>query len=151
MRQILHRGVISRDTTVLPAVFLVYQYFAGTRFTWRSVFPVGITNLTGTPFFHKRGAGCIKKGACAPLFLKKGTSATFLREKGVPAKKMIPKCTDRDFFWYRYGKYREIPTDTDRKIPIRYTTLHTSIINLTRNGCSKRLCTLLGRSIVDLK
>jgi hypothetical protein len=46
-----------------------------------------------------------------------------LREKGVPAKKMIPKCTDQDFLWYRYGKYQEIPTDTNRKIPIQYTTL----------------------------
>jgi hypothetical protein len=36
---------------------------------------------------------------------------------------MIPKCTNRDFLRYRYGKYREIPTDTDPKIPIRYTTL----------------------------
>jgi hypothetical protein len=35
---------------------------------------------------------------------------------------MIPKCTDRDFLRYRYGKYREIPTDTDRKIPIRYNS-----------------------------
>ncbi len=30
---------------------------------------------------------------------------------------------DRDILWYRYGKYREIPTDTDQKIPIWYTTL----------------------------
>jgi hypothetical protein len=58
-----------------------------------------------------------------PFSLKKRASAPFLREKGVPAKKMIPKCTDQDFLRYRYGKYREIPTDTDRKMPIRYTTL----------------------------
>jgi len=32
--------------------------------------------------------------------------------------------TDRVFLRYRYGKYREIPTDTDRKIPTRYTTLN---------------------------
>jgi hypothetical protein len=68
---------------VLQAVFW-YRYFAGIRFTWRSVFPVGITNLAGTPFFRKRGAGCIKKGAGAPFFLKKGAPAPFLREKGVP-------------------------------------------------------------------
>ena len=36
---------------------------------------------------------------------------------------MIPNCTDRVFRRYRYGKYQKIPTDTDRKIPIRYTTL----------------------------
>jgi hypothetical protein len=103
--------------------FFRYRYFAGIRFTWQSVFPVGISNLAGTPFFRKRGAGCIKKGVGAPFFLKKGASAPFLREKGVPAKKMIPKCTDRDLIWYRYGKYREILTDTNRKILIRYTTL----------------------------
>ncbi len=28
--------------------------------------------------------------------------------------------TDRVFLRYRYGNYREIPTDTDRKIPTRY-------------------------------
>ncbi len=58
-----------------------------------------------------------------PFFLKKGAGAPFFREKGVSAKKMIPKCTDRDLLRYRYGKYQEIPTDTDQKIPIRYTTL----------------------------
>ncbi len=59
-----------------------------------------------------------------PFSLKKGASAPFLREKGVPAKKMIPKCTDQNFLRYRYSsKYQEIPTNTDRKIPIRYTTL----------------------------
>ncbi len=82
-----------------------------------------MTSLMGTPFFRKRGAGCIKKGAGAPFSLKKGALAPFLREKGVPAKKLIPKCTDRDFLRYRYGKYQEIPTDTDRKILIQYTTL----------------------------
>jgi hypothetical protein len=30
------------------------------------------------------------------------------------------------------------------------TNLTTQVINLTRNGLSKQLCTLLGRSIVDL-
>ena len=53
----------------------------------RYVFPVGITNLAGTPFFRKRGAGSMKKGAGAPFFLEKGAGAPFLREKGVPAKK----------------------------------------------------------------
>ncbi len=45
---------------------------------------------------------------------------------------MIPKCTDWDFFRYRYGKYQEIPTDTDRKIPIWYTTLEIYSGNKTR-------------------
>ncbi len=116
------KGGPRRRPTKLEAA-AINRYFAGIRFIWRSVFPVGITNLAGTPFFRKRGAGCIKKGAGAPFFLKKGTIAPFLREIGFPAKKIIPKCTDRDFLRYRYGKYREILTDTDRKIPIRYTTL----------------------------
>jgi hypothetical protein len=85
-------------------------------------FPAKITSLAGTPFFRKRGAGCIKKGPVPPFSLKKGALAPSLREKGVPAKKMIPKCTDRDFLWYRYGKYREIMTNTDRKIPIPYNS-----------------------------
>jgi hypothetical protein len=57
-----------------------------------------------------------KRGPVPPFSLKKGANAPFFGEKGVPAKKMIPKCTDQDFLWYRYGKYQEIPTDTNRKI-----------------------------------
>jgi hypothetical protein len=82
------------------------------------VFLVGITNLAGTPFFRKRVLAVSKGGPVPPFFLKKGASAPFLKEKGVPAKKMIPKCTDRDFLQYGYGKYQEIPTNTDLKIPI---------------------------------
>jgi hypothetical protein len=82
---------------------------------WAVGISVGITSLAGTPFFRKRGAGCIQKGAGAPFFPQKGGQ---LREKGVPAIKMIPKCTDQDFLWYQYGKYQEIPTNTDQKIPI---------------------------------
>jgi hypothetical protein len=59
-----------------------------------------------------------KRGLLPPFSLKKGASAPFLGEKGVPAKKMIPKCTDQDFLWYWYGKYQKILTDTKRKIPI---------------------------------
>jgi hypothetical protein len=69
--------------------------------------------LAGTPFFSKRGAGCIKKGASAPFFLKKGASAPFLREKEVPIKKMIPKCTTEISFgigMVNMEKYRPIPT-----------------------------------------
>jgi hypothetical protein len=33
------------------------------------------------------------------------------------------KNTERVFLRYRYGNYREIPTDADQKIPTRYTTL----------------------------
>ena len=65
---------------------------------------------------------------------------------------MIPKCTNRDFLRYRYGKYQEIPTDTDRKIPIWYTTLilmynahktqHTMTLlgNHEARGASGKLC-----------
>ncbi len=81
---------------------------------WAVGILVGITSLVGTS--AKGGLAVSKRGPVPPFFLKKRASAPFLREKGVPAKKMIPKCTDQDFLWYRYGKYQEIPTDTDQKI-----------------------------------
>jgi hypothetical protein len=71
-------------------------------------------------FSAKGGLAVSKRGPVPPFSLKKGARAPYLREKGVPAKKMIPKCTDQDFLWYRYGKYQEKLTNTDRKIPIRY-------------------------------
>jgi len=58
------------------------------------------------PFFQK-GVELLKKGGIAPLLRKKGGTAPFL----------IPKCTDRFFLWYRYGK---IPRNTDR-IPTENT------------------------------
>jgi hypothetical protein len=103
---------------VLPAGFFQYWYFAGIRFHWAVGILVGITSLVGTPFFHKRGAGCINKGASALFFPQKRGQCPLFKGKGVPAKKMIPKCTDQDFFWYRYGKYQEILTNTNWKIPI---------------------------------
>jgi hypothetical protein len=63
-------GVVFRVIPRCYQQFFWYRYFAGIRFIWRSVFPVGITNLAGTPFFRKRGAGCMKKGAGAPFLLK---------------------------------------------------------------------------------
>jgi hypothetical protein len=65
------------------------------------------------PFFQK-GVELLKKGAVAPLLRKKGGTAPFF----------IPKCTDRIFLRYRYGKYQEIPTEYRPKIPNRYTTLN---------------------------
>jgi len=44
-------------------------------------------------------------------------------KKGGTAPFLIPKCTDRIFLRYRYGKYREIPTEYRPKIPNQYTTL----------------------------
>jgi hypothetical protein len=46
-----------------------------------------LKGLAGNPFFLKMGAGPLKKGAVTPL----------LRKKGVPAKIIIPKCTDQVF------------------------------------------------------
>jgi hypothetical protein len=57
--------------------------------------------LAGNPFFFKMGAGPLKKGALTPLS----------RKKGVPAKIIILKCTDRVFLWFRFGKNQEIPTE----------------------------------------
>ncbi len=65
-------------------------------------------------FSAKGGLAVSKRGLVPSFSLKKGASAPFLREEGVPTKKMIPKCTDQDFLWYWYGKYQEIPTNTDR-------------------------------------
>ncbi len=61
----------SRDTTVFQQFFW-YRYFAGIRFNWAVGISVRITSLAGTPFFRKRGAECIEKGACAPFFPQKG-------------------------------------------------------------------------------
>ncbi len=104
-----------------PTLACTIPCLGGRYFGWYYLFG-------GNSFFPQKGGwlAVSKRGPVPPFSLKKGASAPFLREKGVPAKKMIPKCTDRDFLWYRYGKYREIPTDTNQKIPIRYTTLHFS-------------------------
>ncbi len=59
------------------------------------------------------GAEHLKKGAMTPLS----------RKKRDPAKKIIPKCTDRVFLRYQFGKYQEIPTKNQPKIPNWYTTL----------------------------
>jgi hypothetical protein len=77
--------------------FFWYRYFAGIRFTWQSVFPAVLLILQEFLFSAKGGLAVSKRGPVPPLFLKKGVIAPFLREKGVPAKKMIPQCTDRDF------------------------------------------------------
>jgi hypothetical protein len=94
------------------------------------------------------GARPLKKGAMTPL----------LRKKGVPAKKIIPKCPDRVFLWYQFGKYQKIPTKYQPKIPYRHTTLKVKgCLDLTRNkiwlasrfskikkpnkNVSKKLCT----------
>jgi hypothetical protein len=67
------------------------------------------------------GAGPLKKGAMTP----------HSRKKGVPAKKIIPKCTDQIFRWYWFNKYQEIPTEYQPKIPTWYTTLLTSGLGLS--------------------
>jgi hypothetical protein len=118
IRYVQIRVIIGRSRVKSRVVY----HGVASRFFGIGILPV--TDLTGrTVFwlallvwrellFSTKGGWLYQKG-----------SAPFLRDKGVLAKKMIPKCTDRDFLWYRYGKYQEIPTDTDRKIPIRYTTL----------------------------
>jgi hypothetical protein len=105
-------------TAVLPAVFSV-SVFCRYQICWIFGISVGIV----PPFFEyfppflppffQKGVELLKKGAIAPLLRKKGGTAPFL----------IPKCTDRVFLRYRYGIYREIPTEYRPKIPIRDTTL----------------------------
>jgi hypothetical protein len=103
--------------------FFWYRYFAGIRFNWAVVFRLVLLVWRELLFSTKGGLAVSKSWPVPPFSLKKGAGAPFLREKGVPAKKNIPKCTDRDFLRYRYGKYQEILTDTNRKILIRCTTL----------------------------
>jgi hypothetical protein len=56
---------------------------------------VKMLGLAGNPFFLKMGAGPLKKGAMTPLS----------RKKEVPAKKIIPKCTEQVFLRYWFSKY----------------------------------------------
>ncbi len=56
----------------------------------------------------------LKTGAIVPLFF---------REKGAPAKNLIPKCTNQDFIWYRLVKYQENTNQYQPKIPIQCATL----------------------------
>jgi hypothetical protein len=103
---------------VLPAVVSV-SVFCRYQICWIFGISVGIDPPLfcilppfPPPFFQK-GVELLKKGAVAPLLRKKGGTAPFF----------IPKCTYRIFLRYRYGKYREIPTEYRPKIPNRYTTL----------------------------
>jgi hypothetical protein len=104
--------------------------------TGRSVFWSVLLVWQELLFSAKGELAVSKRGPVPPFSLKNGASAPFFGEKGVPAKKMIPKCTNRDFLRYRYGKYQEIPTDTDQKIPIQYTTLEKSDLDDFNNECS---------------
>ena len=47
--------------------------------------------------------------------------------------------TDRVFLRYRYGKYQEIPTDTDQKILTQYTTLVPSMHPAQPEACYRLL------------
>jgi hypothetical protein len=81
--KVVYHGVTSSffGIGILPVSDLLGgRYFRSLLLIW-----------AGTPFFRKRGAGCVEKGAGAPFILNKGANVPFLREKGVPAKKMIPK------------------------------------------------------------
>ena len=61
--KLMHKEIgicIELYTTVLPAVFLALV-FCRYQIFWRSVFPVGITNLAGTPFFRMKGGLAVSK------------------------------------------------------------------------------------------
>ena len=93
--------------TVLPAAFLV-SVFCWYQICWAFGISVGIVPpffVSFPPFFLKRGAELLKKGAIAPLLRKKGGNRPLF-----DTELYRPR--------YRYGKYQEIPTDTDKKIPI---------------------------------
>jgi hypothetical protein len=66
----------------------------------------------GKPFFPQNGCLAPENGGHDPPF----------KEKGVPDKKTIPKCTHRVFLRYRFGKYQEIPTKYRPKLPVYNST-----------------------------
>ncbi len=94
--------------SVFWSVFWALKNLAGT-----------LKGLAGNLFFLKMGAGPLKMGALTPLS----------RKKGVPAKIIIPKCTDQVFLRYRFGKNQEIPTKYQPKKTNRYPTLDYIIKN----------------------
>jgi hypothetical protein len=57
-----------------------------------------------------------------------------LRKKGDTAPFFIPKCTDRIFLRYRYGKYREIPTEYRPKIPNRCNSKNITLYKSSSRG-----------------
>ena len=116
------RYFLEMYTAVLPAVFSV-SVFCWYQICWIFGISVGIDPplfCILPPFpppFNPKGDGASQKGGHCPPFEEKGGHCPFL----------IPKCTDRIFLRYRYGKYREIPTEYRPKIPNRYTTLVFSV------------------------
>ncbi len=121
-------GSFSVSVLIYHILVLVSRYF-GRYFVdckiWRELHFV---KFCGAPFC-KFGGNFFHQ--------KKGAEASFEGEKGVPAKVFrgkkgsrqftIPKGTDQVFLRYRYGKYREIPTEYRPKIPKRYTTLYKAV------------------------
>ncbi len=57
------------------------------RVTWRSVYFRSVLLFWWELLFSPKGGLAVSKRGPAPFFLKKGASAPFLREIGVPAKK----------------------------------------------------------------
>jgi hypothetical protein len=125
MFRVVHHGVTSSffGIGILPVLDLLGgQYFRLVLLIWREL------------LFSAKGGWLYQKGGQCPLFPQKGGRCPLFEGKGVPAKNMIPKRTNRDFLWYRYGKYQEIPTDTDRKIPIRYNSSYVYVFMFFSTG-----------------
>ena len=70
-----------------------------------------LKNSAGIPFFLQKEGEVYKKGAEAPPYRKKGAPAIFLTGS---RQSFDTEYTDQVFLWYRYGKYREIPTEKYR-------------------------------------
>jgi len=103
--------------------FFWYQYLHGIRYSRYRYFLVGLVycmfpntflRFCGISFFDFfcGNSFFLKRGLSPPLLRKKGASANFLRGS---RQSFETENTDRVFLRYRYGKYREIPTDTDQK------------------------------------
>jgi len=70
--------------------------------------------------FSSKEGWSVQRGGRGPPFLgKRGAPANFVRGS---RQIFDTENTDRVFLRYRYGKYREIATYTDRKIPRQYFT-----------------------------
>ena len=102
-----HQRLHQENTRVMQ--FFWYRYFTSIRFLENSIFQL-VSNFWREPLFPEKG------GCAAPLLRKKDL---LFEEKRGSRQNYDTKSTDQVFVWFGIGKYREILTDTDRKIPIR--------------------------------
>ncbi len=99
--------------------------------TGQSVFQSVLLIWRELLFSAKGGLAVSKRGPVPPFSSKRGPGPHFEGKK-CSRQKMIPKCTDRDFLRYRYGKYRK---NTDRYRPKNTNSISNSSFE---RGCVLR-------------